>query len=300
MKHFKIKLLLVALLLAPFTLHAQLLYEVTGKGLEKPSYILGTHHCFDYTFTDSIPGYNDAFESVEQVYGEVDMELMKSPQMMMMFQKMMMMPTDTLLKDLVSAEDYAFLDTQIKKYLGESASIDALSVLKPSAISVQLSMIVSSKIIGKPMGFVAIDAQVQNEARKKGLKVGGLETSEYQANLLLGESVEDQAKDLVRTLKVGDLYEDAKALSELYRAQDSQELYNCIENNIQSSAKDQAEQDELLEKLLFERNRNWMAQLPEIFDSGSTMVAVGTGHLHGTQGVITLLKEKGYKVKAVK
>ena len=57
---------------------AQLLYRISGKGLEKPSYIVGTYHLAPATFVDSIPGARAALDEVEQVCGEVDNAEMES------------------------------------------------------------------------------------------------------------------------------------------------------------------------------------------------------------------------------
>jgi hypothetical protein len=43
--------------------NAQLLYKISGNGLEKPSYIVGTYHLAPGNFADSIPGLKDAFAS---------------------------------------------------------------------------------------------------------------------------------------------------------------------------------------------------------------------------------------------
>ena len=49
-----------------------LLWEISGNGLTEPSYLLGTCHIVPYTYTDSIPGYKDAYVSVRQVIIEHD------------------------------------------------------------------------------------------------------------------------------------------------------------------------------------------------------------------------------------
>ena len=43
-----------------------LLWKVSGNGLSKPSYILGTHHLAHVSYVDSIPGLRSAMETTEQ------------------------------------------------------------------------------------------------------------------------------------------------------------------------------------------------------------------------------------------
>lgn len=51
----KLMLTLALVLTAALNVNAQLLYKISGNGLEKPSYIIGTYHLAPVSFTDSIP-----------------------------------------------------------------------------------------------------------------------------------------------------------------------------------------------------------------------------------------------------
>jgi uncharacterized protein YbaP (TraB family) len=55
-----------------------------------------------------------------------------------------------------------------------------------------------------------------------------------------------------------------------------------------------------LDILLDKRNRNWLSQLKNILHQKSVFVAVGTAHLVGENGLISLLKKEGYRLKAMK
>ena len=74
------------------------------------------------------------------------------------------------------------------------------------------------------------------------------------------------------------------------------------ETNIGDMAKSQNKKIyglETFEELLNKRNTNWIPKLMKYFDEGSTFVAVGAGHLSGPNGVIELLRNKGYKVEPI-
>ena len=68
------KKLLLLSILACVTLSssAQLLWKVSGNGLEKPSYLLGTMHLAPAAMIDWIPGMDEALENCEVVIGEKD------------------------------------------------------------------------------------------------------------------------------------------------------------------------------------------------------------------------------------
>ena len=90
---------------------AQLLYRISGNGLEKPSYIVGTYHLAPASFADSIPGLREAFAATEQVYGEVDMLETLKPENAAKLQAAMMLPEGTTISSLLSKEQMERLFT---------------------------------------------------------------------------------------------------------------------------------------------------------------------------------------------
>src|SRR5262249_42499773 len=54
----------------------------------------------------------------------------------------------------------------------------------------------------------------------------------------------------------------------------------------------------MYDRLLVERNRNWLPKLEALFArSGHALVVVGAAHLVGPDGLLALLKAKGYRVE---
>ena len=66
-------LTILALSLLCLTSNAQLVWKISGNGIKKPSYILGTHHGCPFTYCDSIPGLMKAFDKVDNIIGEINM-----------------------------------------------------------------------------------------------------------------------------------------------------------------------------------------------------------------------------------
>lgn len=61
-----------------------------------------------------------------------------------------------------------------------------------------------------------------------------------------------------------------------------------------------ARQPQAYARLLSERNRAWMPKLEKILASDSTqLIVVGAAHTSGPDGLLTLLKAKGYDIRAV-
>jgi uncharacterized protein YbaP (TraB family) len=53
------------------------------------------------------------------------------------------------------------------------------------------------------------------------------------------------------------------------------------------------------ERFLNRRNRNWIPVMENLMQKNPTFVAVGAAHLMGPNGVISLLRQKGYTVSPV-
>ena len=96
---------MLLLLMAAVTMQAQLLWKISGNGLQKPSYIIGTYHLAPVSFTDSITGLKAALDASEQVYGEIIMADMTSPENMQKMQAAMMLPDGQTLDKLFTADE---------------------------------------------------------------------------------------------------------------------------------------------------------------------------------------------------
>lgn len=98
----KFVMTLTAVLAVTLSAQAQLLWKISGNGIEKPSYIVGTHHVAPIGMQDSIPGLMKALQATDQVWGELVMSEMASPQGMVELQKYMAAPADSTLNVLLS------------------------------------------------------------------------------------------------------------------------------------------------------------------------------------------------------
>ena len=98
MTTMKKTLALVMLLCIALGAQAQLLWKISGNGLDRPSYVMGTHHLAPLSIKDSIASMKQAMDETQQVYGELVMENAMKPDMLMKMQQAMMLPADTTLK----------------------------------------------------------------------------------------------------------------------------------------------------------------------------------------------------------
>lgn len=287
----RILAIIALLLLGVQAANAQLLWKISGRGIEKPSYILGTHHAVPYTFCDTIPGLMKAFGEVGHVVGEFDMLKMDAmtPQQMQQMQKMMMMPADTTMASLFSDTQRDTLDAYLKNTLG--ANLQMLSSMKPMTIMVTVQQKMLMELIPDIASLTGIDKYMQTLAAEKGKQVGGLETMEYQLGLLYGSSLQDQADALMDMVRRSNSKELLQELTAAYKTQNLDTLWKIFQDQMT-----QLEYDALVKT----RNLNWLEEMKVLLPTQSTLYVVGAGHLPGDSGMINLLREAGYKVKPVK
>ncbi len=293
MKRFITLLLVVA---ATLGAQAQLLWKVSGNGLDKPSYLFGTYHLASLSIKDSIAALPQVQQDVQQVYGELVMADMMKPETLMQMQQQMMLPADTTLKSLFSPEEFKVVSQAVTEYL--KVDIALLDRLKPAALFQQLTVLFYLKHTPGYNPQEQLDASFQQDATKAGKKVGGLETVQSQMDILFNKSLRRQAEDLYCFVSDPAKAErQAKELIAAYAAQDLDKMLQLMEEKEGTSCDPTPEE---MAQLLYDRNQAWAKQMPALMQAAPTLFVVGAGHLPGERGVLSLLKEKGYTVEPMK
>ena len=132
-------------------------------------------------------------------------------------------------------------------------------------------------------------------AQKDNKEVLGLETVEEQFGALDKMGMKKQA-DLMLVKMIENWNDGKQELKQLitdYKNQDVEAMYEDM-------AKSKTMDAQFEEDLLVTRNKNWISKIQKITKEKPTFFAVGAGHLRGKKGVISLLRNEGFTVKAVK
>lgn len=287
------KIIIIAMLaLSGFSAQAQLLWKVSGNGAEKPSYLFGTHHVAPMSMIQNVKGTMPALESVQTIMGEVDM-VSNQEEMMRISMAYAMAPADSTLTKVLTPEQIAKVDSVLAKYSGGQLSTAALDMLKPAMVSTQLAMLQTLTAFPGYNPQEQLDQTIQQVASANSKKIEGLESIESQFKLLMGNPISEQAADLIEAIENDDKsIEKAQKLADAYMNQD---LATIEEMMLHS---DDMEPEEI-ERLITNRNNNWVKTLTEKFQQEPVFVAVGVGHFVGEKGLINQLKEAGFTVEPV-
>ena len=298
------KLLLIATaIIASITYsQAQILYRISGKGLEKPSYIVGTYHLAPASFADSIPGMKTAIEGTQQVCGELDMMAAFKPENAARLMQSQMLPEGTTLTSLLTAEQLERLNKLLLDVMGSNLNDEAFAAqidkMTPAALSTTLSLSSYMKKVESFNPMELIDNYFQMLALQNGKAVKGFETVDFQMGVLFGAPLEKQVNDLMCMV---DHFEDTEEMVNLITtAYFSQDLTLIEEAMEQESKIDCGTTEEDEDILINNRNRNWVELMPDMMAEQPTLFVVGAGHLCGEKGVLKLLEKAGYTIEGMK
>ncbi|MDE6804055.1 MAG: TraB/GumN family protein [Muribaculaceae bacterium] len=269
---------------------AQVFYKIEGNGLEKPSYILGTHHLAPLSNVDSIAGLHEALRDVTQVVGEIDMTIDQMTLGLKM-QGYMVAPSDSTLSSLLDPETYNRVSEEFRLWAPmPGMELPMLDAFKPQVIT---TMVAVGMVQREMPGFnpqEQLDTYFQLQGRELGHKIVPLETPEQQAEILYSSTpIAEQVTALVEMLDDPEKQMvNIRRLNEAYKAHDIDTLL--------SLTRDEDANPEFMERLLNERNTNWLKELPAIMSEGPAFIVVGALHLPGEQGVLEGLRKAGYTV----
>ena len=296
-------LLLATAIIASITYsQAQILYRISGKGLEKPSYIVGTYHLAPASFADSIPGMKTAIEGTQQVCGELDMMDAFKPENAARLMQSQMLPEGTTLSSLLTAEQLERLNKLLLEEMGSNLNDEAFAAqidkMTPAALSTTLSLSSYMKKVESFNPMELIDNYFQMLALQNGKAVKGFETVDFQMGVLFGAPLEKQVNDLMCMV---DHFEDTEEMVNLITtAYFSQDLTLIEEAMEQESKIDCGTTEEDEDILINNRNRNWVELMPDMMAEQPTLFVVGAGHLCGEKGVLKLLEKAGYTIEGMK
>lgn len=263
-----------------------LLYEISGKNLKKPSYLFGTIHLMcekDMFPAEKLRSY---INQTEQMMLELDLD---DPIVMQKATKGLMLPDGKTMKAYLKPEEYTKVDELFKNYLG--VSFDHFQTFKPSMASVVL--LTSPKVIGCQPPAAYDNFLAQTAAAKK-MPVLGLETVEAELAALDSQPFDKQIEALNKMASNPEKgFGDFKNLYQIYLSQNSDKMFELITGQLKADGMSQ-------EKLLDERNTNWIPVIEKNIRVTPSFIGVGGGHLGGKKGVVNLLRAKGYKLTPIK
>lgn len=299
----KTAFLLAAIMTVTTAAKAQLLYRISGNGLERPSYIVGTLHIAPAQFANNITGIDEAINATEQVYGEVNADSMAMKGVQQRVEAATAIPNGKTLRNVLNATQYNKVNATLAELLGadlQNQKVKAeMSRTAPATLAQKIALLMYLQThMGEFDPVNTIDGFFQQVAKENNEPVGGLETIDFQIELLRDSDMSRQVELLMCTIDNRQFVIDCMQNAiEAYYSQDIEGVKAAIDERLGNSC-DSTPAEEA--RLIYDRNAAWCAVMPAIMAAKPTLFAVGVGHLPGDKGVLALLQAAGYTVEAVK
>ncbi len=260
-----------------------LLWEIRGAA-GAPSYLFGTIHSEDPRVTAVPRAVQRAFNSADAVVLELDL----NPQVVMSLATAMLLTDGSNLRDLLGKPLYQRTAAACAEY---GIPEPMLMMMKPWAAATTLMM-------PKADTGMFLDRILYQSAVEQGKTVRGLETPDEQMAVFDGLALRHQIALLRSALDQRAEMEDFFA--RLHRAYLSRDLGKLMALNEESMGEQDTELVKILDaELVVERNHRMALRMESHLRQGKAFVAVGALHLPGEEGILNLLAQRGYRLRAL-
>jgi uncharacterized protein YbaP (TraB family) len=274
------------------TIPHTLLWKIEGHGLTKTSYLYGTMHTGSDKAFHLMDSVLIGFKASEEFAMEINPDSINQKEL----GKEALLPDGTTLQDLLSPADYKI----VKKAFWKRVHLPLALFQKVQPFYI-MEIMEEGGITTNPKEI--LDLYFFNLAKQENKPVHGLEKADDQLAILKSISLSKQTELLVETAKTKGLGSEMDSLEEAYNQRDLNTLYKMTTSDTSLGAA-------FNKRLIDDRNKVMAAQIEKLIlkpehenpgpvEAHSVFVAVGAAHLPGPNGVIALLRKKGYSVKPV-
>jgi uncharacterized protein len=252
-------------------------------------YLLGSVHLAkadDYPLPRQI---EDAFDNTGTLALEADPGTMLSEDAQQrMVRSAIYQGSDTIRQHL-SKGTYDLAAQEMKRI---GISIEQFEKTKPWFLAMTIDVL-EMQLLGYSPEY-GFDLYFAKKAEGK-KKIVELESFDYQINLLNGFTDREQELFLLYTIK--DLATTREETDEMMRAWRTGDT-KAMEKIVAKAVTDYPETRPIYDKLIYQRNKVMTGRIEEFLKTGeSCLVVVGAAHLVGKEGILELLRHKGYRVE---
>lgn len=272
----------VALPVSAQTAPKHMLYRVRGPN-GATVYLLGSVHLLTPEAGTLPPVVDSAFDRAQTIAFEtsIDSVQMRAPEMLTLAR---LAPGSTL-RGTLSPAAATKTDSLLHLY---GLSLDQVGMFKPWFVSILMTQLAVQKA-----GYQAdygVDMQLNKRAKTVNKPVVGLESVDFQLHLLDSLSPAVQEHMLLEGKGPKETVAQLNALKDAWLVGNAAALDSMLNRSADMSP-------EMLESMLVKRNLSWIPKIEEMLKGSSdALVVVGAAHLVGANGVVQLLRAKGYTV----
>jgi uncharacterized protein len=268
------------------TSRAHFMWAVRQAGAP-PIYLVGSLHVLTPEFYPLDPALEKAFTESKVLIEEVDLDELTNPLTALALVSKAMLADGRTLNQLISADLYKQVIARAEKAGVPAVALDRM---KPWMAAVALTAPAL-----KAAGFdtsLGVDQHFFDKAKASGIERRGLETAAYQFDRL--DQMSPALQEAMLKSVIADLDTEISNVRTIAQAWSRGET-STIERLLLGAL---LESPELYERLLVDRNKNWVAAVEKcVIEKTACFVVVGAAHLVGPHSLVALLKQKGFAVE---
>jgi uncharacterized protein YbaP (TraB family) len=228
--------------------------------------------------------YLQCFNSSKTVILETDIDIPLSQQIELL--KKVLLPDNKELKDFMTDDNFSRFSTYyLDSFKVSKSTFRKIQKIKP----IFASALVLNDFLKNP---VAYEQEFSKMAKHNKMTTEFLESIDYQMEVVGKITVEQQVKMMYIVQLSDNPKSEYEKMISAYLLQDLESLQQLFSESVDFQ--------EIENDLLTVRNLNWIPIIDQKMKEKSCFIAVGAGHLAGKDGVIELLKQKGYDVNPVR
>lgn len=270
------------------------------KDGRKPSWLLGTMHISDPRVLKMPDGASQAFTVADTVIVESDEITSEKQAAASLFAKpeLTMFTDGKSITDLISKDDAAKLESGLQQ---RGIPLNAVLKMKPWILSSFVAL-PACEFARKAKGASFLDMKLANDALKDGKQLVGLETMVEQLSSLSDLPMSFHVESLIEMLQLGDKMEDVMAtMIDLYLKGEIGMITPMMKSIDANNAQANDEEYTAFEqRVITDRNHVMADRAAPHLENGNVFMAVGALHMPGEQGLIELLRAKGFTATAVR
>lgn len=262
-----------------------------------PSWLLGTMHLSDPRVVHLSDQAAQDFNSANAVIVESDEIADKNAASA----KLLARPDLSMFTDGKTIYDFLTPEqkSMLEKQLGERGiPLAAVAKMKPWVISTFVAL-PTCELARKAAGADFLDEKLTKEAITAGKKVVGLESLTEQLEAMASVSMQTHISGLIGVLKDPQRTKDLmETLIDLY-ATGRPAMIGPLSEYMSKMDADGADMAEFEKKMVTVRNHHMADRAEATLDKGNAFMAVGALHLPGPEGLVALLRERGFTLTPI-
>lgn len=274
-----------------------LLWKIEKDGVE-PSFLFGTMHLTDPRVVTLPDGAKSAFDGATTLAIETTdvLDQAAMTKSMLAHPELMMFTDGKTLDDFLSPDEEKTVDNALKT---RGVSLASVQKMKPWML-ISLVALPACEMARKSAGLPVLDINLAHEAKAEGKVVVGLETAAEQFEAMASVPMQTHIRGLVDTIKLGGRIDDfIETMTVLYTKGETGMMMPLFNATMPGQKEDASGYAAFEEAVVKARNRRMEERAAPLIDKGGAFIAVGALHLPGAEGLVALLRGKGYTITAV-